>query len=243
MHLRTTVATDSALNPRLVTLVSPRSFEADQFRRLRHRVEELLASRNRRVLAVTSAIPGDGKTLVSINLAGALARGKRVLLVDADLRRPNVAATLGLPETGRDLIAAVRTGATDLRAFIQQVPGTTLDVLATERVVDDSYEFLTSAAFAALMARVREQYEVVIVDTAPVVAVPDTGLLRSVVDGFLVVVSANSEPRKLLGEALNSLEPSMVLGLVFNRDERPLFGYYGGYQGYFKQYAQPAGRA
>jgi capsular exopolysaccharide synthesis family protein len=221
---------------RLVTLVNPRSFEADQFRRLRHRVEELADARNLRVIAVTSAVASDGKTLVSINLAGALARGTRVLLVDADLRRPSIATTLGLPPGRVDLIAAVRAATPQLGPYVRRIPGSSLDVLTTDTVIDDPYEMLTSHAFAAVLARARESYDLVIVDTAPVLPVPDTGLLRRVVDGYVVVVSANATPRKLLGEALNSLDPSSVMGLVFNRDDFPLFGYYGGYKAYFHDY-------
>ena len=78
-----------------------------------------------------------------------------------------------------------------------------------------------------------------IVDTPPVIPVPDAGLLRRAVDGYVLVVAAGSTPRKLLAEALNLLEPNSVLGLIFNRDDRPLFGYYGSrYQQYFDNYVK-----
>ena len=69
------------------------------------------------------------------------------------------------------------------------------------------------------------------------VTVPDSSLLGRLVDGYLVVVSANETPRKLLAETLTLLDPPKVLGLVFNRDERPLFGYRDAYQAYFPREA------
>jgi capsular exopolysaccharide synthesis family protein len=232
----------SVVDPRLVTIADPRSFEADQFRRLRQRIEERAEGRSIRSIAVTSAVAGDGKTIVAVNLAASLARGARVLLVDADLRRPKVGATLGLSPDKGDLVAAVRSAATTVAPFVRRAQGSALDVLATDAPLDDPYEFLTSRAFTALMAHAREAYEMVIVDTAPILPVPDTGLLKRVIDGYVMVISANSTPRKLVGEALNTLDPSSVLGLVFNRDADPMFGYYGGYKSYFQDPA-PARRS
>ena len=90
-----------------------------------------------------------------------------------------------------------------------------------------------------LIDEARSQYDYVLLDTPPVVPVPDTALISRHVDGYLVVVAANSTPRRLLGETLNLLSPSAVLGLVFNRDDRPLYGYYGGhYRQYFRNYVK-----
>lgn len=226
---------------RLVTFNSPQSFEAEQFRRLRHRVEELGARRGTRVVALTSAVASDGKTLVAINLAGALAaaRGCRILLIDADLRCPTVATTLGLDAGGKDLLSALEAPATQLDRAVHHLDGGTLDVLPCGRSRPDAYELLSSAAFAALLAEARRRYDFVVLDTPPVIPVPDTALLRPSVDGYLIVVSANKTPRKLVAETLNQLDPPSVLGLVFNRDDRPLFGYYrSSYSRYFRSYTR-----
>src|SRR5262249_55213812 len=89
------------MNPRLVSLFAPASFEAEQYRGLRLRLASWSEERPLQIIAVTSAAPGEGKTTTAINLAGALAqaRASRVLLVDADLRRPGVAAQLGLADS------------------------------------------------------------------------------------------------------------------------------------------------
>ncbi len=223
---------------RLVALAKPRSFEADQFRRLRLQLERLAVSRNLRAVAVTSAVAADGKTLTAVNLAGTLAAysNKRVVIVDADMRRPSVAKTLGVPN-GPGLTALLETPTLALKDVVQRAPGANLDVLTCESSRADTYDVLTSARFTSLLEGLKRAYDFVIVDTPPVTPVPDTALLHRVVDGYLVVVSANSTPRKLLGEALNLLDPASVLGLVFNRDRRPLFGFYrSSYSRYFQSY-------
>ncbi len=239
--LVTSSSTSIPADDRLVSFVNPQSFEAEQFRRLRHRVEELGATQGTRVLALTSAVASDGKTLVALNLAGALAgaRGARILLVDADLRCPTVATTLGLETAGRDLVDALEAPAARLERSVHHLDGGTLDVLPCERSRADAYEILASSSFAALVAEARRRYDFVVLDTPPVIPVPDTALLRSTVDGYVIVVSANSTPRKLLAETLNQLDPASVVGLVFNRDDQPLFGYYrSSYSRYFRSYAR-----
>lgn len=222
---------------RIVTFSRSGSFEAEQYRRLRHRLEDLATRRTAQVVAVTSATSGEGKTLTSVNLAGALAqnRNARVLLLDADLREPRVAQACGLPADQPGLVALLRRGGRDLRSSVARVEEARLDVLSCERTRVDPYEALRSSAFASVIAQARREYRFVIVDTPPMVPVPDSGLLDSLIDGYLLVVAANLTPRKLVGEALNSLDPKSLLGLVFNRDPQPLFGYYDSYgQRYFR---------
>jgi tyrosine-protein kinase len=228
------------LNKRLVSFVDATSFEAEQYRRLRQQIERLCVTRGLRTIAVTSAVASDGKTLTAINLAGALAQGHgaRILLVDADLRRPAVAQHLGLaPGTSGGLMAAVQSGRRRLTDHVVRVQDSNLWVLPCGESRPDTYELLTSPRLVEVLADARCDYDYVLIDTPPVVPVPDGVLLSRAVDGYLVVVGANSTPRKLLGEALNLLEPASVIGLVFNRDDRPLFGYYRSrYRHYFRSY-------
>lgn len=224
---------------RIVTFSRSDSFEADQFRRLRLRIEDRATTTPFQVIAVTSAASGEGKTLTAINLAGALAKGRdtRVLLIDADLRRPGVARACGLAEDGRGLISRLQ-GARDLKASVVRVDDAALDVLPCERVRVDPYEALRSPAFADLLAEARRTYQFIVVDTAPIVPVPDAGLISALVDGYLVVIAAGSTPRRLVAEALSTLAPQSVIGLVFNRDPEPMFGYFNTYgRPYFS--AQP----
>jgi capsular exopolysaccharide synthesis family protein len=232
-----------SLESHLVSFLEPKSFEAEQYRRLRQRVEDLAATRPLNVIAVTSPVASDGKTLTSINLAGAFSRAgaARILLIDADLRMPTVARNLNLSKSASGWPELIETRGAKLEDHIQPF-GEGLHVLTGGNSRQDTYELLRSPRVAELLAEARRQYDYVILDTPPLLLVPDSGLLSNLVDGYIVVIGANSTPRKLVAEALNLLEPASVIGLVFNRDRRPLHGYYRGYyHQYFRSYIRSAG--
>jgi capsular exopolysaccharide synthesis family protein len=217
------------LNGHLVSLVTPATFEAEQYRALRHMIEELHATSGVGVVAISSPSVGDGKTTTAINLAGALAQAPeaRVLLIDADLRRPGVAQQLGLETTpSPGLVGALLDRASTLASVVRRRPPFTLDIVPAGDVPAAPYELLRSARLADLLREARGQYDYVIVDTPPLVAVPDCRVLASFVDGFIIVVAAHRTPKRLVEDALNVVEPAKIIGLLFNRDDRPLSGYY-----------------
>ena len=220
----------------LVSLLFPATFEAEQYRALRHVVEQHRAASGLTVVAVTSPSVGDGKTTTTINLAGALAQapGARVLLIDADLRRPILAEHLGLATPTRaerpGLVDALVDARLRLDDIVEQCPEFNLTVVPAGPTPQAPYELLQSGRLAELLEEARRSYHYVILDTPPLVAVPDGRLISKAVDGFILVVRAHRTPRKLLEEALSLSDPQKLLGLVFNRDDRPLSGYYRGYQ-------------
>src|SRR5688572_21622801 len=209
------------LDTHLVSLTAPASFAAEQYQGLRLTVERLGRARDLKVLAVTSPAAGDGKTVTAINLAGALARGgdERVLLIDADLRRPTVARQLGLADARTGLADALG-GELVLADVVQPVGTFNLDVIPAGTVRGGISQILRSPRLDAFIQQARVRYGYIVLDTPPLLPVFDSALLAKSVDGVLMVVSANQTPRKLLGEALNMLEPSKVLGIVFNREDR-----------------------
>lgn len=227
------------MDSHLVSFTAPGSFAAEQYQGLRLTVERMSRTRDVRTIAISSPAAGDGKTVTALNLAGALARGsdEGVLLVDADLRRPSVAKLLGLSETARGLGDVLADGGPDHASVIQRLDSLNLAVLpagpARRGGVSDT---LRSPRLEALLDRLRGEYGRIVVDTPPLLPVFDSALLAKLVDGVLLVVAANQTPRKLLGESLNMLDPGKVLGIVFNRDERPLFGYYNSYSRYYRGY-------
>jgi polysaccharide biosynthesis transport protein len=216
----------------LACLLSPQSFEADQYRVLRQFLSEARVGRPLKVVAVTSPAAGDGKTTTAINLAATLAQtpGCRVLLVDTDLRRPAVGGNLGLGGPGPGLAEAAVDERLELSDVVRSTPHD-LFVLPSGAPPPNPYQALESARVGQLLDQAREAYDYVVLDTPPVLFVPDCKLMSQWIDGFLVVVAAHRTPRKLLGAALSALEESKVLGIVFNGDERPLAGYYGKYYG------------
>jgi len=204
-------------------LVPPGTFAAEQYQNLRLQVERLQQTRGVRVVAVTSPGTSEGKTLTSINLAAALARGPaaRVLLIDADMRRPAVVSQLGLGDDGGPgLAAALSDGAAGgLSQISRDVDGVHgLAVVPTGMAAHDVHELLRSARFERLLHEARGEYDFVVLDTPPLVPVCDAAVVSRLVDGLLVVVAAHETTRKQLGEALSLLDEAKTLGLVFNGD-------------------------
>ena len=211
-----------SIDPRIVSLVDPSGFAAEQYRVLRHRVEQLHAT-GMKTVGVTSAIEGDGKTITAVNLAGALAQdpGVGVLLVDADLRRPAVAESLGILPAASDLIDAVTRGRS-LADAVRPTVQPNLRVLCATEASPLPHEMLSAPGFAALMAEARTAFDYVVIDTPPIVPFHDGRVIAAWVDAFFIVVAAHRTPRRMLAETLSAMEPAKVAGLVFNADdERP----------------------
>jgi capsular exopolysaccharide synthesis family protein len=218
----------------IVTVLSPQSYEADQYRILRHFLEQR-GGDQRQVLGVTSPTAGDGKTTTAVNLAVTLAQtpGARVLLIDADLRRPFVATCLGMADSpGPGLAAAALDSRIELDRLVRTTPFN-IDVVLAGPSTPNAYRFFDSARIPQLLEQARERYDHIVLDTPPVLLVPDCRLMSQWVDGFLIIVAAHRTPRKLLADALGAIDEEKLLGVVFNGDDRPLSGYFGRYQGYY----------
>jgi capsular exopolysaccharide synthesis family protein len=215
------------INKRLVTLTAPGSFAAEQYQGLRLKLEGRRQEGACQVIAVTSAGAGDGKTLTSINLAGALSKDNeaRVLLIDADLRRSSVATQLDIASSNAglsDLIAKPATRLSDVTVRPEAVSFATIPAGDTPGSV---HHVFRSPRLAQMLNEARQQYDYVLLDTPPLVPVFDAALLSRLVDGVIVVVSANKTPRRLLEAALDVLDPAKVIGIVFNGDTSSQFGY------------------
>jgi len=216
----------------LVSLVTPAAFEAEQYRALRHIVEQMHRTATLKVLAVSSPGMGDGKTITAINLAGALAQSPeaRVLLVDADLRRPALGRLLGLGDAeNANLVAGILDPALLLSQIARSRPPFNLSVICAGQTPPSPYEILKSPRLGKLLDEARQQYDYIILDTPPLHPVQDCRVIGRWVDGFILVVTAHRTPRRLVEEALTTLDPAKVLGFVFNGAEHPISGYYSGY--------------
>jgi protein-tyrosine kinase len=220
----------------LVSLVAPASMEADQYRGLRHTVERMRRDAGLQMLAVTSPGAGDGKTITTLNLAGSLAQSPdtRVLVVDADLHRPSVAEYLGLDDPhGPGLVDVIVREECKLAQTVRRLERLNLSVLPSGVCESGVYELLNSPRIESILVEARRDFDFVLIDTPPLVPLPDCRILGQWVDGFMIVVTAHRTPRRALAEALNLLDPAKLIGLVFNADDRPLTPYssYYGYSG------------
>jgi capsular exopolysaccharide synthesis family protein len=205
-------------DPRLVSLLHPGTFAADQYRVLRHLIEEK-RSEGLSVIAVTSPTPGDGKTLTAINLAACLAESTtaRVLLVDGDLRRPSILSRMGRGDRVlRGLVDIVAEDNVRLEDIVRKVARTNLFVLPPGKLRTSPYEVLKSPRLALIFTEGRRTFDFVVIDTPPIVAFPDFRLVEKVADASILVVAAHRTPGDAIEEAVNLLDPGKALGVVFN---------------------------
>lgn len=226
-----------AVDDHLVSLVAPASLEAEQYRALRHIVEQKRRTDNLTVIAVSSPGGGDGKTTTAVNLAGALAQAPdaRVLLIEADLRRPSIGPLLGLYDPGAPgLVHAILDPGLSLVLVVQPLPTFNLSVVVAGQTPPSPYEVLKSPRLAELLDEARRDYDYVVLDTPPMVPVQDCRLLARLVDGFVLVVAAHHTPRPMLEAALDIIDPTRLIGLVFNGYDHLLAGRHLGYKaGYY----------
>jgi capsular exopolysaccharide synthesis family protein len=229
------------VDPHLAGLLAPASLEAERYRTICCNLEQLHKETGLAVLAVSSPGVGDGKTTTAINLAATLAQTPeiRVLLIDMDLRRPSVAAALGLKCARSQGVVSVLTN--PLATFDEGMwkwPSLNLSILPAGRAQSMPHEILKSPRLGDFLAEARRRYDYVVLDTPPLAPFPDCKLLGQWVDGFLMVVAAHRTPRKLIEEALATMEPAKFVGIVFNYEDRAAHKYYY----YYNSYSAPNGK-
>ena len=170
-----------------------------------------------KVVLVTSALPDEGKTFFSVALARSVARaGGRSLLVDCDLRRPGIAATLGIvPQQGVGALVAGQRVA-DL---VQRDEATQLDVITAAGARENVQTIVSSDALRALVTEAREHYDIIILDSPPVLAVVDSRVLSLMADATVMVVRWRRTPRVLVLQALKQLRVygAKVAGVVITQ--------------------------
>ena len=217
----------------------PRSTVAECLRSIRTNVLFRIPQKPVRTLLVTSASPMEGKSFTSSNLASIIAMsGQRVLLVDADLRRPSIHKNFSLPnEVG---LSAVLLGESTFEDVLQQahVPG--LDVVVAGPPAETPGETLTEEAVAAFLETV-SGYDFIIIDSPPVNVVADPLVMSNLVDGVLLVVEGNQTSKRLVRMAGSRLAEvqAPVLGAIVNKLDVRAAGYgYNYYENYGYYYAE-----
>ena len=204
------------LNKRRIALLQPESYIAEQFRALRGRIDAIASQRPTKTITITSAFPGEGKTTCAINLAivTSMSLGRRVLLIDCDLRRPKIHPALGLkPETG---LAEVLAGASSIDDAIVAAEGVNLDVLPVcDRPANPS-ELLGSPEMRRLINEVSSRYDRIILDTPAALGLPDAKAVSDLCDGMVMVVRADATARSDIEAVLEILDRKRMLGLLIN---------------------------
>jgi capsular exopolysaccharide synthesis family protein len=204
------------LDPRLVAALVPHSLAAEQYRSLRTRVKQAEHGRSMRAIVVTSPAKGDGKSLTAANLALTMAQEfqQRVLLLDADLRRPSVHRLFGLPD-GPGLTDVLMGGA-ELNDALVQLSDHHLTVLPAGAPPSHPAELLGSSAMRRLLDTLRTRFDRVLIDMPPVAPLADLHIVAAMADGVLMIVRAGVTQKPDIERALSGLDMSKVLGLVLN---------------------------
>ena len=209
------------------------SIPVEQYRRLAARLLMAQAERGARVVMVTSAYPGEGKTLTATNLALTLSESykRKVLLIDADLRRPWVHQIFQLPNvTG--LNDGLRDGGERKIPLISYTEN--LSILTAGRPEPDPMSVLSGDRMRRVLEEAGDRFEWVIIDTPPVALLTDAHLLSSLVHAVLLVVQSGKTPLPAIKMAVEAVGRERILGVVLNRVEsdtaHSAYGYYGGYR-------------
>ncbi len=199
----------------------------EAFRLLRTNLQFIDLDQRARVLVVTSAVPGEGKTMTSTNLAVALAQtGRTVLIIDADLRRPRVASTLGVdPAIG---LTTALVGKTQIEDAIQVHEASGLHVLASGAKPPNPTEILQSRVTHDLIRRLRQSYDMIIIDAPPLLPVADASVLTNLADGSILIVRHGQTTRDQVNEAVNRINQvgGRLYGVVVNMVAKRAIGSY-----------------
>jgi capsular exopolysaccharide synthesis family protein len=204
------------LDRRLVAAFAPQSLAAEQYRSLRTRIRNAENGRLLRSIVVTSPNKGDGKSLTAANLALTMAQEfqQRVLLVDADLRRPSIARLFGIADTPG--LSDILMGGAEIDDAVVALSPHHLSVLPSGIVPSHPAELLGSTAMRRLLDSLRTRFDRILVDMPPVAPLADVSIASGLVDGLLMIVRAGVTPKPAIERALSGLDTSKVLGLVLN---------------------------
>jgi capsular exopolysaccharide synthesis family protein len=210
--------------PVLQAVQTPGSVLGEELRLLRAKVRNVAQERAQKCFAMISAGPGEGKSTLSLGLAATMAQepNRRVLLIEADLRKPALETYLGLPRiSGLSEWLAGANSSVGVRC----VGPRGFFLLSAGLVPLEQPERLGSERMEAFLFAARQIFDIIILDCPPLVPVADSILLQDLVDGYLCVVRARYTPRDVLKRALSNLKPEKILGLVLNNRRELLATY------------------
>lgn len=211
----------------LITNLNPKSPISEQYRTIRTNIQFSSVDEELRSILFTSSGPGEGKSMTTANIAVTYAQqGKKVLLIDADLRKPTVHYTFRLDNLKG--LSNVLVGDVLLEEAIHTTSIDHLDVISSGPVPPNPSELLGSRKMRAILERAKQQYDLVIFDTPPVLAVTDAQIMADFVDGAMLVVRSKVTELDAATRAVEALKPAKarLLGTVLNDREKKGSNYY-----------------
>lgn len=216
----------------LITITKPNSVVAEQFRTIRTNIQFSMIDKELKSIIFTSSGPFEGKSTVAANIASVFSdQGKRVCLIDTDMRKPTVYRTFNLQNTV-GLSSLITSRALEIKDVVQEIEGTDLDVITSGPIPPNPSELLNSSRMNELIKKLEEEYDLVLFDMPPVVSVTDAQIMATKTDGVVFVVRrgiAHTDDVKHAKELLDMVHAN-VLGVVFNGAEKKTdrsYSYYG----------------
>jgi len=223
----------ATMGRRLITISDSRSIIAEQFRTIRTNIKFSVPDTQLKTILVTSSTPGEGKSTNAANLGVVFAQeGKKVLIVDADMRKPTLHHTFGIFNTVG--LSTVLSKQDEFNSAIQETPIVGLFVLPSGPFPPNPAELLSSKSFDAFLKEMKKDYDIIIFDAPPLLSVSDAQVLSNQCDGTLLIIhSAVAEKEDVLkAQSILTSSQAKVLGVVLNNYKMPknrkyYYQYYG----------------
>ncbi len=229
------------MDKNLVTLLNPRSFEAEQFKMLRTNLLFNVSGKSPRSIIVTSSVPSEGKSFVAANLSISIAQSiqEHVLLIDCDMRIPSIHKLFGFGDVPG--LSEYLSNDRSLSSLILKTKVDKLSILPGGKPPHNPSELLSSQHMSNLLEEVKDRYRdrYIVIDTPPPKLTAETSAISRQVDGILLVVGYGSTPRRMVSDLIEVMGKEKILGVIFNKFDMQFSGSYGmgKYSKYVKYYA------
>jgi len=212
---------DSVLDDKLVSFFAPSSLVTEQFRRLRTHIMKPGAPNPPKVIMISSAMSGEGKSLIAINLAIIIAieLHSHALLIDCDLRNPSISRWFGMTE--KKGLSNYLNGEADIPELLIKTSVDKLSIMCGGTMPDNPVELIGSVKMKTLIQDIKSRYDdrYIILDSSPLLATTEPTVLNEMADAILLVVKAGDTPRETVQQAMKLLDRNKVMGVILNNME------------------------